>query len=175
MQNLRYSANKGSDDAYDVSTSLTGYEPNFMAFSELNDSSVQLLFSDWGRCTSSEAVHAPKAGSASLFGCASLALCLFEAAHCVGYDFVHSLFGDEVREVLVTLGWLGSFSRSYPPTSSCRVAFCCISLFQLILMTPPHHTTSHASSLFYHHAPVDEKNTLRNHDDHLPFVDGRRR
>ena len=26
-------------DAYDVSTSLTGYEPNFMAFSELNDSS----------------------------------------------------------------------------------------------------------------------------------------
>ena len=39
MQNLRYSANKGSDDAYDVSVSLTGYEPNFMAFSELNDSS----------------------------------------------------------------------------------------------------------------------------------------
>ena len=39
MQNLRYSANKGSDDAYDVHTSLTGYEPNFMAFSELNDSS----------------------------------------------------------------------------------------------------------------------------------------
>ena len=33
------SANKGSDDAYDVSTSLTGYEPMFMAFSELNDSS----------------------------------------------------------------------------------------------------------------------------------------
>ena len=29
----------GSDDAYDVHTSLTGYEPNFMAFSELNDSS----------------------------------------------------------------------------------------------------------------------------------------
>ena len=28
-----------SDDAYDVSTSLTGYEPNLMAFSELNDSS----------------------------------------------------------------------------------------------------------------------------------------
>ena len=39
MQNLRNSANKGSDDAYDVHTSLTGYEPNFMAFSELNDSS----------------------------------------------------------------------------------------------------------------------------------------
>ena len=39
MQNLRTSANKGSDDAYDVSVSLTGYEPNFMTFSELNDSS----------------------------------------------------------------------------------------------------------------------------------------
>ena len=39
MQNLRDSANKGSDDADDVHTSLTGYEPNFMAFSELNDSS----------------------------------------------------------------------------------------------------------------------------------------
>ena len=39
MQNLRTSANKGSDDAYDVHTSLTGYEPNYMAFSELNDSS----------------------------------------------------------------------------------------------------------------------------------------
>ena len=38
MESLCYSANKGSDDAYDVSTSLTGYEPNFMAFSELNDS-----------------------------------------------------------------------------------------------------------------------------------------
>ena len=39
MESLCYSANKGSDDAYDVSTSLTGYEPNFMAFSDLNDSS----------------------------------------------------------------------------------------------------------------------------------------
>ena len=39
MQNLRTSANKGSNDAYDVSVSLTGYEPNYMAFSELNDSS----------------------------------------------------------------------------------------------------------------------------------------
>ena len=38
MQNLRTSANKGSNGAYDVSTSLTGYEPNFMAFSELSDS-----------------------------------------------------------------------------------------------------------------------------------------
>ena len=36
--NLRHSA-KGSLDAYDVSTSLTGYEPNFMTFGELNDSS----------------------------------------------------------------------------------------------------------------------------------------
>ena len=39
MQNLRNSAHKGSDDAYDVSVSLTGYEPYFMAFSELNESS----------------------------------------------------------------------------------------------------------------------------------------
>ena len=39
MQNLRTSADKGSNDAYDVSVSLTGYEPNYMAFSELNDSS----------------------------------------------------------------------------------------------------------------------------------------
>ena len=38
MQNLRTSANKGSNDANDVSTSLTGYEPNYMAFSELGDS-----------------------------------------------------------------------------------------------------------------------------------------
>ena len=35
---LRHSA-KGSNDAYDVSVSLTGYELNYMAFSELNDSS----------------------------------------------------------------------------------------------------------------------------------------
>ena len=39
MESLCYSANKGGDDAYDVSTSLTSYESNFMAFSELNDSS----------------------------------------------------------------------------------------------------------------------------------------
>ena len=39
MESLCDSANKGSDDAYDVSTSLTGYEPNFMAFNGLNDSS----------------------------------------------------------------------------------------------------------------------------------------
>ena len=38
MQNLRTSANKGSKDAYDVHTSLTGNEPNYMDFSELNDS-----------------------------------------------------------------------------------------------------------------------------------------
>ena len=40
MESLCYSANKGSDDAYDVSTSLTGYEPNFVTFGELNDLSV---------------------------------------------------------------------------------------------------------------------------------------
>ena len=39
QHNLRTSANKGSNDAYDVHTSLTGYEPNFMAFGELNDTS----------------------------------------------------------------------------------------------------------------------------------------
>ena len=39
MESLCYSANKVSDDAYDVSTSLTGYEPKYMAFNELNDSS----------------------------------------------------------------------------------------------------------------------------------------
>ena len=44
MQNLRISANKGSNDAYDVSVSLTGYEPNYMAFSELNDSSGSLSY-----------------------------------------------------------------------------------------------------------------------------------
>ena len=44
MESLCYSANKGSDDAYDVSTSLTGYEPNFMTFGELNDSSVPFSF-----------------------------------------------------------------------------------------------------------------------------------
>ena len=44
MESLCYSANKGSDDAYDVSTSLTGYESNFMAFSELNESSVSFSY-----------------------------------------------------------------------------------------------------------------------------------
>ena len=39
MENLRNSANGESNDAYDVTPSLTGYEPNYMAFSELNDSS----------------------------------------------------------------------------------------------------------------------------------------
>ena len=33
-----------SEDAYDVSTSLTGYEPNFLTFGELNDSSVPFSF-----------------------------------------------------------------------------------------------------------------------------------
>ena len=35
---------QGSDDAYDVSTSLTGYEPNVLTFGELNDSSVPFTF-----------------------------------------------------------------------------------------------------------------------------------
>ena len=46
MESLWYSANKVSYDAYDVSTSLTGYEPNFMTFGELNDSSGSLLLHD---------------------------------------------------------------------------------------------------------------------------------
>ena len=44
MESLCYSANKGSEDAYDVSTSLSGYEPNFVTFGELNDSSVPFSF-----------------------------------------------------------------------------------------------------------------------------------
>ena len=44
MASLCYSANKGSEDAYDVSTSLTGYEPNFVTFGNLNDSSVPFSF-----------------------------------------------------------------------------------------------------------------------------------
>ena len=44
MERLCYSANKESEDAYDVSTSLTGYEPNDMVFSELNDSSGSFSF-----------------------------------------------------------------------------------------------------------------------------------
>ena len=43
MESLCYSANKESEDAYDVSTSLTGYEPNFV-IGELNDSSVPFSF-----------------------------------------------------------------------------------------------------------------------------------
>ena len=39
MEILCHSANKGSKDAYDVMPSLTGYEPNYMTFGELNDSS----------------------------------------------------------------------------------------------------------------------------------------
>ena len=39
MEILCHSANGESNDAYDVTPSLTGYEPNYMAFSELNDSS----------------------------------------------------------------------------------------------------------------------------------------
>ena len=44
MESLCYSANKGSEDAYDVSTSLTGYEPKFVTFGEINDSSVPFSF-----------------------------------------------------------------------------------------------------------------------------------
>ena len=44
MESLCYSANKESEDAYDVSTSLTGCEPNFVTFGELNDSSVPFSF-----------------------------------------------------------------------------------------------------------------------------------
>ena len=44
MESLCYSANKESEDAYDVSTSLTGYEPNFLTFGKLNDSSVPFSF-----------------------------------------------------------------------------------------------------------------------------------
>ena len=44
MESLCYSANKESEDAYDVSTSFTGYEPNVLTFGELNDSSVPFTF-----------------------------------------------------------------------------------------------------------------------------------
>ena len=44
MESLCYSANKESEDAYDVSTSLKGYEPNFVTFGELNDSSVPFSY-----------------------------------------------------------------------------------------------------------------------------------
>ena len=44
MESLCYSANNEGEDAYDVSTSLTGYEPNVLTFSELNDSSVPFSF-----------------------------------------------------------------------------------------------------------------------------------
>ena len=43
MESLCYSA-KGSEDAYDVSTSLTSYEPNFVTFGELNESSGPFSF-----------------------------------------------------------------------------------------------------------------------------------
>ena len=39
QSNLRNSA-KGSNDAYDVPISLTGYEPNDMVFNELGNSQV---------------------------------------------------------------------------------------------------------------------------------------
>ena len=47
MVSLCYSANKGSDDAYDVSTSLTGYEPKFMV-SSLPSVTSSMSWSDDG-------------------------------------------------------------------------------------------------------------------------------
>ena len=44
MESLCYSANKESEDAYDVSTSFTSYEPKLLTFGKLNDSSVPLSF-----------------------------------------------------------------------------------------------------------------------------------
>ena len=44
MESLCFSANKESDDAYDVHTSLKGCEPNLLTFGELNDSSVPFSF-----------------------------------------------------------------------------------------------------------------------------------
>ena len=45
MKNLRTSVNKGSNDAYDVHTSLTGYEPNDTVSNELVDSQGSLSYS----------------------------------------------------------------------------------------------------------------------------------
>ena len=44
MANLRCSAAEESEDTLNAFTSHTGYEPNFMAFGELNDSSVPFSF-----------------------------------------------------------------------------------------------------------------------------------
>ena len=44
MASLRCSAAEESNDAYDVSVSLTGYEPKLLTFGELNDSSVPISF-----------------------------------------------------------------------------------------------------------------------------------
>ena len=44
MEILCHSDNKESEDAYDVLTSLTGYEPKLLTFGELNDSSVPFSF-----------------------------------------------------------------------------------------------------------------------------------
>ena len=57
MESLCYSANKGSEDAYYVSTTLTGYESNFWFFGEVNDSSVPFSYitpssdQDWDDAT----------------------------------------------------------------------------------------------------------------------------
>ena len=44
MASLRYSAAEKSEGTSNASHSITGYEPNYMAFSELNDSSVPFSF-----------------------------------------------------------------------------------------------------------------------------------
>ena len=44
MANLRCSAAEESEDTLNSFTSLTGYEPNFLTFGELNDSSVPFSF-----------------------------------------------------------------------------------------------------------------------------------
>ena len=44
MENLCDSANNGCEGTYDVLYLSTGYEPNYMAFSELNDSSGSFSF-----------------------------------------------------------------------------------------------------------------------------------
>ena len=44
MASLRYSTAEEGEDAYDVSTSLTGYEPNVLTFGELKDSWVSFSF-----------------------------------------------------------------------------------------------------------------------------------
>ena len=44
MASLRYSAAEESEDTLNFFTSPTGYEPNFLTFGEINDSSVPFSF-----------------------------------------------------------------------------------------------------------------------------------